>query len=359
MRSSSARARSPVAAVERTGVGSNAAYAALQRDGGIRSLLESSMGFAGNVTYAAIVNREGIAVAHSLKDQEGQHMTDQEDSRRSSSRARCSCSAPSTPTARSKSGSRCCSAIRTSARSASASRRCSSSSELREALRTSLRSVLLALLISTVVAMLLAQWMLRPIHVIQSGLTRLGRGELDVRLELPEGEEFKGLGTSFEAVSAQLSAVAREGAAVGRRTDFESVVENLEDAVALFSPRRRADLLQRSAIAVALRSRRLDDMRRPTIPSDNSSSARWPHRSQGPVSVALAEEVALADTPVAERRPDLPTAGCTSIRWRARSRTPADDAPDRRCAREVRRGDARRAQPRLLEPGALDAQLLA
>ena len=48
-------------------------------DGGIRSLLESSMGFAGNVTYAAIVNREGIAVAHSLKDQEGQHMTDQED----------------------------------------------------------------------------------------------------------------------------------------------------------------------------------------------------------------------------------------------------------------------------------------
>ena len=55
--------------------------------------------------------------------------------------------------------------------------------------------------------MLLAQWMLRPIHVIQSGLTRLGRGELDVRLDLPEGEEFKDLGTSFEAVSAQLSAV--------------------------------------------------------------------------------------------------------------------------------------------------------
>ena len=42
--------------------------------------------------------------------------------------------------------------------------------------------------------MLLAQWMLRPIHVIQSGLTRLGRGELDVRLDLPEGEEFKDLG---------------------------------------------------------------------------------------------------------------------------------------------------------------------
>ena len=54
--------------------------------------------------------------------------------------------------------------------------------------------------------MLLAQWMLRPIHVIQSGLTRLGRGELDVRLDLP-GEEFRDLGSSFDAVSAQLSAV--------------------------------------------------------------------------------------------------------------------------------------------------------
>ena len=63
--------------------------------------------------------------------------------------------------------------------------------ELREALRTALQSVLLALLISTLVAMLLAQWMLRPIHVIQSGLTRLGRGELDVRLDLPEGRSSR------------------------------------------------------------------------------------------------------------------------------------------------------------------------
>src|SRR6185295_37662 len=38
----------------------DAAYAALQRDGGIRSLLQSSVGFSRNVTYAAIVNREGV-----------------------------------------------------------------------------------------------------------------------------------------------------------------------------------------------------------------------------------------------------------------------------------------------------------
>ena len=48
------------------------------------------------------------------------------------------------------------------------------------------RSVVAALIISSFFAMLLSHWMLRPIHVIQSGLTRLGRGELDVSLDLPE-----------------------------------------------------------------------------------------------------------------------------------------------------------------------------
>lgn len=97
-------------------------------------------------------------------------------------------------------------------------------------------TAVIALAISTMVATLLAQWMLRPIHVIQSGLTRLGRGELDVRLDLP-GQEFADLGTSFEAVSAQLAAVRTNALpATSTSTEFESVMENLEDAVALFSP---------------------------------------------------------------------------------------------------------------------------
>ena len=56
-------------------------------------------------------------------------------------------------------------------------------------------------------AMLLAQLLLRPIHVIRSGLTRLGRGEFGVRLDLDQHDEFGELGTFFNAVSA---------AAVGR-----------------------------------------------------------------------------------------------------------------------------------------------
>ena len=77
--------------------------------------------------------------------------------------------------------------------------------------------------------------MLRPIHVIQSGLTRLGRGELDVTLDLPG----RGVPRPRQLVRSG------ERAAVGGRaskplppaaTDLESVMENLEDAVALFSP---------------------------------------------------------------------------------------------------------------------------
>lgn len=106
--------------------------------------------------------------------------------------------------------------------------------EIIEGLLRAAQTAVVALVISTIVATLLSQWMLRPIHVIQSGLSRLGRGELDVRLDLPE-QEFRDLGSSFEAVSAQLSAI-RSKALPSGSTDLESVMENLEDAVALFSP---------------------------------------------------------------------------------------------------------------------------
>jgi signal transduction histidine kinase len=315
-----AREVAPLAAAEPNGASDpDAAYAALQRDGGIRSLLESSMGFAGNVTYAAIVNREGFAVAHSLKDQEGQHLTDQEDLasvlKQSSLQLLQAVYSDRTFEIREPLllGDKDFGSIRIGVSTLLVKH------ELREALRTALQNVLLALLISTMVAMLLAQWMLRPIHVIQSGLTRLGRGELDVRLELPEGEEFKGLGTSFDAVSAQLSAV-RAKALPSASADFESVVENLEDAVALFNPDGELIFCNPAMGSVlpqfaSAETRRLDDMAAPDNPVrqliERTLAA---HRSQGPVSVALVEDASLADTPVAERRPDLQTDRMVSFR---------------------------------------------
>ena len=83
--------------------------------------------------------------------------------------------------------------------------------------------------------MLLAQLLLRPIHVIRSGLTRLGRGEFGVRLDLDQHDEFGELGTFFNTVSAQLSADRSQMA--GQVANLESAVEHLEDAVGIVSPR--------------------------------------------------------------------------------------------------------------------------
>jgi signal transduction histidine kinase len=97
-----------------------------------------------------------------------------------------------------------------------------------------LTSALVALGTAVVGAMLLSQVILRPIHVIKSGLTRLGRGEFGVRLDLDQQDEFGELGTFFNSVSAQLSADRQEMA--GQVAQLESAVDRLEDAVAIVNP---------------------------------------------------------------------------------------------------------------------------
>ncbi len=83
-----------------------------------------------------------------------------------------------------------------------------------------------------IVAGFLAQLVLRPIHVIRTGLARLGRGELDVNVDLPRDAELNDLGDSFRQVTARMAEDRNEG--VGKRA-LESVVDRLEDAVALVS----------------------------------------------------------------------------------------------------------------------------
>jgi methyl-accepting chemotaxis protein len=67
-------------------------------------------------------------------------------------------------------------------------------------------TALIVLAASVFVAMLLAQLVLRPIHVIRSGLARLGRGELDVKVDLPADAELRDLGDSFRQVNERLAA---------------------------------------------------------------------------------------------------------------------------------------------------------
>lgn len=78
--------------------------------------------------------------------------------------------------------------------------------ELNASLRPAINIALGSLLIAVILAALLAQLFLRPINVIRSGLTRLGKGEFGVTLDLDRNDEFGDLGTFFNTVSQQLSA---------------------------------------------------------------------------------------------------------------------------------------------------------
>ena len=282
-------------------------YEALKNDGGIRSLLESGAGFSRNVTYVAIVNPSGVAVAHSTRLNEGTLMPPQEDF--------APVLAAGALTQLSAVYSDRTFQIQEPMLSGNtneifATIRIGVSpvlvrSELQAALRTAAGTVIAVLVISMLVAMLLAQWMLRPIHVIQSAFSRLGRGELDVRLELPE-VEFKDLGSSFEAVSAQLAALGKASSEPGDphtirpggSADFESVMENLEDAVALFSP--SGDIIFSNAGMRALRFRELPSSHPAKQLVDRTLAGR---KSQGPISATFSD----ASTRVSSdpRNPDL------------------------------------------------------
>jgi signal transduction histidine kinase len=267
-------------------------YAALRTDGGLRTILDSSSGYSDNVTYAAIVNNDQVAIAHTFVSLEGEAMAEQEDfARLKTARAIDQIAAVySDRTFEIRqpllAGEQEFGSIRIGVSTLLVRK------ELRDALWNAAGAALVALIVSSLFAVLLSQWMLRPIHVIQSGLSRLGRGELDVTLDLKE-QEFRDLGSSFEAVSAQLSALGRGGpsadaatsvARPGAATDLESVMDNLEDAVALFSP--RGELIFCNKAMSTLQPRALD-----TLAADNpvrqiverTLAGRKP---QGPVSIS-------------------------------------------------------------------------
>src|SRR5437899_4815440 len=133
--------------------------------------------------------------------------------------------------------------------------------QLSLSLRPAVATAFAALAVAVLVAMLLAQLLLRPIHVIRGGLTRLGKGEFGVRLDLNQQDEFGELGTFFNAMSAQVAADRSQMAE--QVANLESAVERLEDAVAIVSPDARLLFVNpalRSLIPAASVGRSLDDL---------------------------------------------------------------------------------------------------
>jgi len=214
------------------------AYAALRSDSGLRSLLESSMAYSRHVTYAALVDPRNVVIVHSSPVLEGQVLEPQAQLEPLLSED------PWTQIEAISSegtfevserlllggeGENEFGTIRIGISTALIWE------DLLKTMRTAVLVGLAALAVSTLVALLLAQWTLRPVHVLQSGFARLGRGEFGVKLDLPAGDEFSELGASFNKLSAELSTV-RSQLATDSAAPVESVVDRLEDAVAMVNP---------------------------------------------------------------------------------------------------------------------------
>src|SRR5262245_21526889 len=211
-------------------------YGALRHDTGLRAILESSL-YSKNVTFAAITDTAGRAVAHTDPSLEGQllPLVDPLDALLERS-ALSQLVAIYTGQGKNLEFRQ---PLLLGDHEIGQTRIGVSTLLIRQDLDLSLRpaiaTALAALGVAVFVAMLLAQLLLRPIHVIRSGLTRLGRGELGVRLDLDQHDEFGELGTFFNAVSEQLPADRSQMA--GQVANLESAVEHLEDAVAIVNAR--------------------------------------------------------------------------------------------------------------------------
>jgi signal transduction histidine kinase len=210
--------------------------AAIQQDGGVQTILQASI-FSDTVLYAAIVDSNGIVLAHSDPDRVGTNAQPAENiDRLFESSAIAQAQAIYFEGAQLSFeyvqplliGEATFGSVRIGI-SVLLIRQ-----QFENEMVTPIRVAIGAILISSLVAMILAQLTLRPIHVIRSGLARLGKGELDVSVDLPPDAELSELEDSFKAVSARLAADRHELA--GQRATLESVMQKLEDAVALVSP---------------------------------------------------------------------------------------------------------------------------
>ena len=287
---------------------------ALRHDPGLRSILESSL-YEKTVTYAALVDAQGFAVAHADAAREGLPLSGAENldallARPSMAELFAIYSDQGRnfefrqPLLR---GNVEFGSIRIGVSTLLIR------SSLNGSLGPALVTALLALTIAVLVAMLSAQLLLRPIHVIRSGLTRLGRGEFGVRLDLNRHDEFGELGAFFNAVSAQLSADRSQMA--GQVAHLESAVEHLEDAVAIVSPKGHllfANPALRALLPAATAGAALGDL----VAADHAlrtlvEQTLASRQSRGPISATFAAEGGehgerlIQTHPVSDARGDL------------------------------------------------------
>jgi signal transduction histidine kinase len=277
-------------------IGSVEPYAALRDDPGLRSILEASI-FGESVTGASILDTRGVVVASSDPTLVGSGLEPRADlAQLLAANAVSQLGVIYSPDGRTLEvrqqmmlGDEAFGSIRVGV----------STVLMRQELNASLGPALLtaagALIIAVVVAGILAQLLLRPIHVIRSGLTRLGQGEFGVTLDLPPGDEFGELGTFFNRVSQQLSADRTQ--LQDKNANLQSAVEHLEDAVAMFNP-SGALLYGNPAMEALLPTNAVGQLLSSAVPTGHSfrtlvEETIATRASRGPVQASLDGETEL------------------------------------------------------------------
>lgn len=178
---------------------------ALRADQGIRSILASTAAYGRNVTYAAVVDNDGVAIAHSFPALEGQKLEPGEDLSKvleasTATQVRTIYADRSLDVALPlQLGDTPFGAIRVGLSPLLIR------NDLSNALRPMLFTTLLVSGAALLVGLVLARRILRPIHVINTGLMKLGRGERIATIDLPLEEELEGVGDSFKAISEKLA----------------------------------------------------------------------------------------------------------------------------------------------------------
>jgi signal transduction histidine kinase len=179
---------------------------ALRTDAGIRSILESTAAYSRNVTYAAVVDNEGRAIAHSFPAAEGQRIEPGEslggvlDSDMLTQIRVIYADRALEVVLPLELGDSPFGAIRVGLSPILIR------NDLAEAVQPMLFTTAVVSCVAILLGMLLAGLILRPIHVINSGLVKLQRGEKVGDIDLPPDEELEGVGESFRAISEKLAA---------------------------------------------------------------------------------------------------------------------------------------------------------
>ena len=270
-------------------------YAGLRDDSGLRSILRSSL-YDKSVTFTAILDTQAVVVASSDPSLVGRPLPPSEDLERLAAsnvvrqlqliystgrtlEVRQPLSLGDTPFG----------SIRVGVSTVLMRQ------ALTEWLYPTIVAAAIALVIAIIVAGVLAERLLRPIHVIRSGLTRLGKGEFGVTLDLPPGDEFGELGAFFNTVSQQLS--ADRSALAGQKANLQVAVEHLEDAVALINPVGEL-LFSNPAMQATLGADGIGKPIATLLPGGHPArtiieETLASHQSRGPVQASIREDVEL------------------------------------------------------------------